>query len=328
MPSKIVTITGNGGTGKSFTSIAIAEISPRSVYMASTGMGGLVIRNYLSKHIVPSAPQCYRTVYKFFGINVDEYAKFMEHVFGESNAYLASIYKGETKNMKEFWVSTIDKWLQICWELQAHRTPSLNGLEKKGYAKWITPEEYDIARNSIKYHKNLNYKTEHERTIEKLLMSNGKSNIPDVLLYDTFIIDEASRESPFFVFLFIVYYYYMHQTFQTDEVDKLPIICLSGSINQSMTMNSGLGENKIVYDILEHDMISITTNRMFSEEQILRRFKQFNRRIGETNNPKYKALVMEFNSMLENNDPKANLLLKELKSHSSVPYNDFFLYQR
>lgn len=113
--------------------------------------------------------------------------------------------------------------------------------------------------------------------------------------------------------------------FKTDEIDKLPTICLLGSINQSMTMNSGLGEEKIVYDILDHDMISITTNAMFSTKYILRRFKQYNRRIGETNNPKYKALVMEFNSMLENNDPKAQSLLKELKKFSSVSYNDFFM---
>lgn len=112
--------------------------------------------------------------------------------------------------------------------------------------------------------------------------------------------------------------------FKTDEIDKLPTICLLGSINQSMTMNSGLGEEKIVYDILDHDMVSITTNAMFSTKYILRRFKQYNRRIGETNNPKYKALVMEFNSMLENNDPKAQSLLKELKKFSSVSYNDFF----
>lgn len=325
LPSKIITITGNGGTGKSYTSIAIAEVSRRSVYMASTGMGGLVIQNYLTKYIVPNAPQCFKTVYKFFGINVDDYVKFMEHVFGQSNKYAPNIYKGDAKNLKEFWLATINKWIDVCWELQANRTPSMNGLEKKNVTKWITPSEYEDAKKSLKEnHFFCDQRSYHERTLEKLLITNPKSKIPDMLLYDTFIIDEASRESPFFLFLLIVNYYYIHQVFKTDEIDKLPTICLLGSVNQSMTMNPGLGEEKIIYDILDHDMISITTNSMFDKKYILRRFKQYNRRIGETDNPKYKALVMEFNSMLENNDPKAQLLLKELKNFSSVSYDDFF----
>lgn len=131
LPCKLITITGNGGTGKSYTSIAIAEVSPRSVYMASTGMGGLVIHSYLAKHIVPNPPQCYKTVFKFFGINVDDYVKYMEHVFGQSNKYSSNIYKGDVDNMNDFWLATIAKWLDVCWELQADRTASMNRPEKK-----------------------------------------------------------------------------------------------------------------------------------------------------------------------------------------------------
>ena len=326
LPCKMVTVTGNGGTGKSYTSIAIAGVCSRSVFMASTGMGGNVIHGYLSKHISPFVPQCYRTVFKFFGINVDDYHRFMEHVFGDSNNYPEHVYTGDSETLNDFWSHTAEKWLNICYEMQANRTPTMNGgsCKKASLSRWISPQDYAKHKETLSPPEPWDKRTTHERTLEKLLNVYSKNKIPDMLLYDTFVVDEACRESPFFTFLLIINYYFLHQTFDTDEVDRMPTICLLGSINQSMTMNSGLGSKGILYGILEHDMISVTTKKMFPKKECLRQFKQYNRRIGETNNPKYKALVMEFNSMLENNDPNAHSLLKEIKEFSSVPYEDFF----
>ena len=165
-----------------------------------------------------------------------------------------------------------------------------------------------------------------------MLLQKGisKNKIPDPLLYTHYMIDEAGRENAVLMMLIVEYHYFIHQMYDSDEVDHVPTVILLGSNKQSKTINTPIGSDKIYYSILEKDMLSVTTAPMFTDlynkGMLLRRNKVYNRRLLETNNPYRTSLVMELNSALENNDDQALQTLIELSKIPGVarPIDDFF----
>ena len=331
LPCKFITVTGNGGTGKSYTGISVASISPRILCSATTQVGGRVLEAYLERRIGPIKPVVYNTVFQALNLTVDEQNANVAYLCSNEESLDPRIAKFECDTIEEWWALTGDRWYVICQELFKKRLHGVVG-KASGRAKWITPEVYSSAQDDLIRVDPHDKRSLNQRIISHLLLQKGVSGnkIPDPLMYTHYMIDEAGRGSAVLMLFLVAYHYFVHQMYDTDEVDKVPTIILLGSNKQSQTINTPIGPDKKYYPILDKDMLSVTTTPMFADLYnrglLLRRNKVYNRRLHETHSPRITSLVMELNSALENNDDQALKTLAKLSKIPGVskPITDFF----
>lgn len=209
LPAKIITITGNGGTGKSFSVISLVGTSNRCVCMASTVAAGNVLKQYLTEHITPITPVIFLTIYKYFGITPHDVALYLHSVFGNDQVPL-NVQKGSCESLRELWLKIYPYMVIVCD----------NMIEKKFESRecgWISPDDYNTVRKHLPKKSESDNRTENERVVHHLLMCLPESKIPTPLIYDEYVIDEAERDKAFFLLLIIFYHYYVHSKYDTDE---------------------------------------------------------------------------------------------------------------
>lgn len=201
LPFKYVTITGNGGAGKSYSLTSLEITQKRMCCMASTNKAGNVLNSYLTEFRYINNVAVYNTLHSYFCMNPQECDIYFDIIFNEH-------IHNEDLNICNF------SKIQSIWDLLYDSLKVVFGriLEKlQANRDWLSPDEWDVIRNQVredyteidaKSFLNNEYKSETERMVEYARSLISDERIPTPLKYNIIAIDEAERLSGIFIFFF------------------------------------------------------------------------------------------------------------------------------
>lgn len=223
-PHLIVAIMGHAGSGKSYTLKRLAG-RYRTMFYAPTNQAGINLQNILwSEMLFPSSKKnVYRTIHSFFNIHPDEskqLGKMVQDVMNE--------------NPK---ISDFDQYLELLCQACI---PFCEILFKKEIEQGaISPVDYTASRDDFcKLYKLDSGDCVHERVVEYIRATGERKHIPEILLYDTCVLEEAGRCADYLAYLYLVYYYFMHFKYETFIWRQtVPVMMFVGSATQSRVID-------------------------------------------------------------------------------------------
>ena len=223
-PHVLVAIVGHAGSGKTYILKHIAN-RKRTMFYAPTNPAGINLQMTLwpAMLFTSGKKKVYRTIHSFYHIQPSESnilgqcvmrARQCQSIHPSYSDYLNTMFKG----CKPF-----------CEKLFA----------KEISAEKFTPQVYQEYR--CKFLSTIGLKPGeylHEKVIEYIYSLGLGAKIPDILLYDCCVLEEAGRTSDYLAFLFIFYWYFMHIKYRTYAWhQKLPSMIFVGSPTQSRVID-------------------------------------------------------------------------------------------
>ena len=224
LPHYIVAIMGHAGSGKSYTLKRFAG-RYRTMFYAPTNQAGINLQNILWSEMLFSSSKksVYRTIHSFFNISPDEsnqLGKMVKKVVEDKEA-----------------ISSYDQYLE-------HLTNACKPFCEKMFKKEmeqnaLSPPDYWMFRDEFcKKHKIKNEECLHIKVVEYIRATGERRSIPDILMYDTCVLEEAGRSADYMAYLFLIYYYFMHFKYETFVWrQRIPVMMFVGSATQSRVID-------------------------------------------------------------------------------------------
>ena len=224
LPHYIVAIMGHAGSGKSYTLKRFAG-RYRTMFYAPTNQAGINLQNILWPEMLFSSAKksVYRTIHSFFNISPDEsnqLGKIVQKVLEDKDT-----------------ISSYDQYLEL---LTNACKPFCEKMFKKELEQnAISPNDYWMLRDE--YCKKYDIHSEdclHIKVVEYIRATGERRSIPDILMYDTCVLEEAGRSADYMAYLFLIYYYFMHFKYETFVWrQKIPVMMFVGSATQSRVID-------------------------------------------------------------------------------------------
>lgn len=221
-PMTIVAIVGHAGSGKTHILKHIAN-KRRTCFYAPTNAAGINLQSTLwpSMLFANDKKRVYKTIHSFYQIQPAE-----SNVLGQCVQKMRQGH--ETSSCFDDYLLTMYKACKpFCRKLFAKDITSGK----------ITPQQYQEHRINL-CRKNGVSHVSHEDLIEYIFSLGLGNKLPNILLYDTIVLEEAGRTSDYIAFLFPFHYYFMHITYETYIWrQKIPTLIFVGSPTQSKVID-------------------------------------------------------------------------------------------
>ena len=165
--------------------------------------------------------------------------------------------------------------------------------------------------------------------MQQLLDTVPRNSIPDQLIYDTYVIDEAGRLCAGWALLYVGFYYYIHEMYDTGMTK--PVIIPVGSVTQSSVINDTC-DDACGVEYCEHrkipinnySMLSMITNtNLIYRESIFVKHNKHNRRM-KTGDPVRSAKLSIMRNCLETGDPIPEEVMKYIRENMSVDKEQYY----
>ncbi len=221
-PHKLVAIVGHAGSGKTHILKHIAN-RKRTMFYAPSNAAGINLQATLWPSILHAAEKkkVYKTIHSFYKIQPAE-----STILGQC-VQKARIGHESHDSYDDYLVTMFKACKPFCEKL----------FTKDMSESKLSPDQYNEYKTQCCG--NTNCDDDHERVITYIHSLGLGSKIPDILLYDTCVLEEAGRTPDYMAFLFLFYYYYMHIKYKTFIWNhKTPSMIYVGSPTQSRVIDN------------------------------------------------------------------------------------------
>ena len=328
-----VILSGDAGTGKTWQQDGLKECSSvHPMFTGSTNVAGQVLKKvfsnnqmYVKNHTV------HTTIFKQTLINPKQWGKCLKILFEGIPKDFAT---GSVKTPHEFYTAFSKNLSNVSRELASLQTKYNPGM--------LTPEEYlkyrmytENTTDSFKTRQDKGsqqyIRDLHFQTIKHLSGVYARCNIPDQLVFDTEVIDEAGRLQFCWLMVRLGLWFYINNLFNTGLIK--PVFVAVGSCTQSKVINNSCQEGceegftacfhpKIKLN--DYNLISAISNpALYFESEIFSKQNKQNRRV-KTGDIEKSANLAMFRNCLEMNQPIPESVMTYIKSNMSVTEEEFY----
>ncbi|VDH91409.1 Hypothetical predicted protein [Mytilus galloprovincialis] len=266
---KCIVFAGGAGTGKTRILIHLAN-KHRICFICPTNVSGNVLNTMLNNSTLYGSKTytTFLTMYKFFGETVPMMELYTKMLFESFNFEAAS---GNIKSLSKFFTQ-YNKIFSIISEMRYQHMAVKNN--------YITPKKYKAAKiSAIKcgWFEAHHFVDENEGIVQYMLDSGlaHNSTLPNPLLFDTYVIDEAGRLPALEGLLLIHYDIWVHKFYKTcHQHTRKPGMIIVGSCTQSKVINKD-AETRAINN---YSMITMLAAPFFRNEPFMCKLNVFNRR--------------------------------------------------
>lgn len=225
LPHIIVSIMGHAGTGKTHILKHIAN-RQRTMFYAPTNPAGINLQNTLWPAMLFSSAKktVYRTIHAFYDIKPEESDSL--------GRYVQKMRKGrETFASYEDYMSTMFNACRPFCEKLFTKDMQTGKLSPDDYRKY---REVYMEKNTEKREEYI-----HRGVIEYISSLGLRNKVPNILLYDTCVLEEAGRTPDYMGFLFLFHHAFYHVKYETYAWrNTIPCLIFVGSPTQSRVIDN------------------------------------------------------------------------------------------
>lgn len=322
-PSKwfdCVLFTGGAGTGKTRVLVHLTTI-PRIVFLCPTNTSGTIMSGMFHSNTLfgPKSYKTYATIYKYFHEVVrdtDEYRNLMMSTVG------SAARAGNVNSLDELYAQYEPAFKEISERRYQKMATKLNYIHPKQYQAYRTQAIrcgwFSQPPSPEHEHQQQQLFTDENDGVVQFILANGvpTKRIPDPLLYDNYVIDEAGRLTALEGLQLVHYDKYVHRLYGTCHgANRVPSLLLVGSCTQNKVIN----KNKQEWAINDFSLITMVTAPFFKQEPYFSKLNVFNRRCnrGDINKMSCLSNIVE---RLEMGMPMSNKHRDDFLSTFSAPF--------
>lgn len=225
LPHVIVSIMGHAGTGKTHILKHIAN-RQRTMFYAPTNPAGINLQNTLWPAMLfgTAKKTVYRTIHAFYDIKPEE-----SDILGR---FVQKTRKGRETfaTYEDYLTTTFRGCLPFCERL----------FSKDMQAGKISPEDYrNYRKEYMEKNAVVNGDYIHKNVTEYICSLGLRSKLPNILLYDTCVLEEAGRTPDYMAFLFLFHHAFYHAKYETYAWRYVvPCLMFVGSPTQSRVIDN------------------------------------------------------------------------------------------
>jgi hypothetical protein len=227
----VIYITGDAGTGKTMIQDALRYVpNIRPLFMGSTNVSGMELRKVFTEHqLFANDHTVYSTTFQYLGrITPKVWGECMKRLYENTPP---GVQTASYANPADFYEAIWPSLRMVCRQIfhRQHKESSV-----------ITPEAYLMFRRviaeTLPAGTPRDNRREHTMAMEQILAVYSRKNIPDQLIFDAFVHDEAGRLTCSWYIINVGMFYAVHEMYDTG-VDK-PVEIIVGSCTQQTSINS------------------------------------------------------------------------------------------
>lgn len=318
-----VFITGDAGTGKTMIQDALRYVpNLKPMFMGSTNVAGNVLRKvFTDNEMHASNHTVYSTTFRELGrITPKTWAQCMMRLYSNVRK---EVYAAGCKTASEFYEAIWPNLRGVCLSLFERQYYGAKVLSKEDYHKFRRVTESRLAPGA-------SVRRIHEATMERILAVYPRSQIPDKLIFDTSVFDEAGRLTCSWAIVDVGMYYTVHEMYATG-MDK-PTVVVAGSCTQQNSFNDSCFHGCSGQDNCGHDKIPINDYSMITmivkdcliyKNVTFVKLNKYNRRTKSGDAEKSANLAI-FRNCLEMGEPIPESVMEFIKTRMSVTEEEFF----
>lgn len=318
-----VFITGDAGTGKTMIQNAMRYVSNlKPMFVGSTNVAGNVLRKtFVDNEMHVSNHMVYSTAFQQFGrITPKTWSQCMKMLYSNVPR---EVYTAGYKKASEFYEAIWPNLRKVCLHLFQKQYNGIRILSRGDYHKFRRTVEFQLGRDAP-------VRQIHEATMKRILGVYPRRQIPDKLVFDTFVFDEAGRLTCSWALVDVGMYYTVHNMYDTG-MDK-PTVIVSGSCTQQNSFNDSCFQGCSGEDICGHDKIPIndysmitmiSKNCLIYDDATFVKVNKHNRRTKGGDLERSANLAL-FRNCLEMDEPVPESVMEFIKNHMSVTEEEFY----
>ena len=318
-----VFFTGDAGTGKTMIQDALRYVPGiKPLFMGSTHVAGNVLRKvFTDNEMYVSNHEVYSTTFQHLRITPKIWSQCMKSLYCNVPR---EVYNAGCKTALEFYDAIWPKLREVCMFLFKKQYQGITLLLEEDYHKFRQAVKSRLGPAAT-------VRQIHYATMEQIQAVYPKRRIPDKLIFDTSVFDEAGRLVCSWALIDIGLYYTVHELYKTG-MDK-PTIVIAGSCTQQNSFNDsclyGCSGDK---DVCNHDKIPINDYSMitmivkdcfFYDDATFVKLNKHNRRT-KSGDADRSANLAIFRNCLEMEEPIPESVMEYIKTHMSVSEEEFF----
>lgn len=330
-------ITGDGGTGKTHmqTSLrGLPNITP--IYTGSTNVASQVlIKTFVDSQKFGPEHEVKQTIFTQFCMDPLKWSDLNAILYSKVSKQCSA---GTAINPLAFYTE-LDPYLRLQCQVVLDR------IESRAKTGHLDPAEYAKYRKhaEAKMRGETDPRKLHARTMHFISGRYPRTQIPDQLLYDTYVIDEAGRLECTWLFVLIMCHHLIHERYNTGC--NKPVVIMVGSATQSNAINDTCfggrgcaitrGTDDVYSRICSHKKITINDRSMITaikdsnllySEDVYAKLNKHNRRT-KTGDPTKSAKLAMFINGLEMGEPIPADVMEFIQTNMSVSSEEFFSHK-
>ena len=321
--STVIFIVGDAGTGKTMLQDALRYMpNIRPVFMGSTNVSGMELKKVFTEHqLFINDHTVYSTTFQFLGrITPKIWGECLKRLYECAPAAVRTAsYTKPVDFYEAIWPSLRKVCLQLFYRQQKERTECLSVPEYQKFRRVVVETVPEVAKKGVR--------RVHAETMERIIAVYPRSRIPDQLLYDTYVHDEAGRLTCSWFLINLGMYYAIHEIYNTG-IDK-PTEVIVGSCTQQKSINNDCLEG--CTDSCSHEPLKINEYSMITmlslpcilyKEGVFVKNNKFMRRT-KSGGPERSANLAIFRNCLETSEPIPKDIVRYLRTKMSVTREQF-----
>lgn len=318
----VIFIAGDAGTGKTMIQDAlryVPNISP--VFMGSTNVSGMELRKvFTDQQLFANDHVVYSTTFQYLGrLTPDDWGQCMKILYeGAPAAVRTASYATPAEFYNAIWPSL----RSVCIQIFQRQHKGVELIPASAYQKFRRVVAETVLAGQPK-----DTRREHAEAMAQILAVYPRSAVPDQLIFDTYVHDEAGRLTCSWYIINVGMYYTVHELYNTG-MDK-PTEVIVGSCTQQVSINSECikgcsgGCSHEPLRINDSSMITMITQPclLYDSGVFVKNNKHMRRT--KTGDPDRSANLAIFRNCLETSEPIPADITKYMRTQTNVSREEF-----